>query len=75
MVLLFPPLCFLDFSNGAVVSETGEDLEEDIEEDIDEDNEEEEGKESEEDEEDNKENEEESDFVVKFFLFEWLGLS
>ena len=73
--VLFPPLCFLDFSNGTVVSETGEDVEEDIEEDIDEENQEEEGKESEEDEEDNKENEEESDFVVKFFLFEWLGLS
>lgn len=48
--VLFPPLCFLDFSNGASVAEASTDDE--IE-----------------------ELEEEEEVEVKFFLFEWLGLS
>lgn len=71
--VLFPPLCFLDFSNGTVVSEFEED-EENEENDIDITTE---NKEDEEDgsDKDEEEEEEEKEFVVKFFLFEWLGLS
>lgn len=52
--VLFPPLCFLDFSNGTVVSDEEEELDDHNDEEIE---------------------EEEEDYVVKFFLFEWLGLS
>ncbi|WP_085994034.1 stage II sporulation protein R [Oceanobacillus senegalensis] len=51
--VLFPPLCFLDFSNGTTVSAADSSEAEEME------NEEEKEKETE----------------VKFFLFEWLGLS
>ncbi|CDQ38287.1 stage II sporulation protein R [Virgibacillus salexigens] len=57
--VLFPPLCFLDFSNGtsAVAAESEEN----------------ESKEA--DSKEHKEAEETKDAEVKFFLFEWLGLS
>jgi len=50
--VLFPPLCFLDFSNGTSVAEASTDEIEEIEEE-----------------------EAEEEAEVKFFLFEWLGLS
>lgn len=50
--VLFPPLCFLDFSNGTSVAEAGTDEVEEIEEE-----------------------EDVEEAEVKFFLFEWLGLS
>lgn len=55
--VLFPPLCFLDFSNGTTVAESDEELTKNA------------GKDNVEVEEDDNEVE------VKFFLFEWLGLS
>lgn len=50
--VLFPPLCFLDFSNGTSVAEASTDEVEEIEEE-----------------------EDVEEAEVKFFLFEWLGLS
>lgn len=70
--VLFPPLCFIDFSNGSTVadSETDELDDANEEESIEEDEiEQEESIAREEDEED------EEEMEVKFFLFEWLGLS
>lgn len=74
--VLFPPLCFLDFSNGSTVAEASEDKEETIEEDTslvesDDDSI------SEDDLEDldDIENTADDEVEVKFFLFEWLGLS
>ncbi|MBT2215318.1 stage II sporulation protein R [Virgibacillus dakarensis] len=52
--VLFPPLCFLDFSNGATVAEAAS-VEEEVKE--------------------KEEEEKEEEVEVKFFLFEWLGLS
>lgn len=53
--VLFPPLCFLDFSNGTVVAEETAEIEEITD--------------------DPEQAEDEEEVVVKFFLFEWLGLS
>ena len=67
--VLFPPLCFLDFSNGTVVADDGfEEIAGEMDEDIEVDEQEEIDSEDEEE-------TEEDRFVVKFFLFEWLGLS
>src|SRR5690625_3648927 len=71
--VLFPPLCFLDFSNGSTIAESDDEPidDEDI---VDVDLHEEERNDivrSEEKDENNDEEETE----VKFFLFEWLGLS
>ena len=49
--VLFPPLCFLDFSNGISVQEADEDSEQEAM------------------------STEQEEVEVKFFLFEWLGLS
>ncbi|MBO1002064.1 stage II sporulation protein R [Pseudogracilibacillus auburnensis] len=73
--VLFPPLCFLDFSNGTTVETEGE-TDEKTEEETEELKEEHEGSiviETEETEESIEDEEEEVE--VKFFLFEWLGLS
>lgn len=73
--VLFPPLCFLDFSNGTTVETEGE-TDEKTEEETEELKEEHEGNiviETEETEESIEDEEEEVE--VKFFLFEWLGLS
>ena len=61
--VLFPPLCFLDFSNGSTIAQTDEESVETFDNTI-------------EDERDQQtEKDEEDDVEVKFFLFEWLGLS
>jgi len=72
--VLFPPLCFLDFSNGSTVAQSDEEVEydeaaNDEEEMLDED--EEQGY----NEEDSTEESDDDEIEVKFFLFEWLGLS
>jgi len=66
--VLFPPLCFLDFSNGATVASSDEELNKADEENLSE-------SKHEQDDESLEENSEEEDMEVKFFLFEWLGLS
>lgn len=70
--VLFPPLCFLDFSNGATVAQSTEDNEEVIDES---DSLLESDDSIEENEEEDLEDLEEEEVEVKFFLFEWLGLS
>lgn len=77
--VLFPPLCFLDFSNGSTVANSDEesmeeDLDEDQEEDLEEDMDEIEESEVVKNEEADEDSDEE-EIEVKFFLFEWLGLS
>ncbi|WP_217586398.1 stage II sporulation protein R [Lentibacillus saliphilus] len=63
--VLFPPLCFLDFSNGTSTAENDEaEQQEDLtaeSEDISDASDE--------------EDDEEGGFKIKFFLFDWLGLS
>jgi len=71
--VLFPPLCFLDFSNGTTVESSNTDDEEIVESEVEELDEEEEHEE-ELDEEIVME-EDEEDVKIKFFLFEWLGLT
>ena len=66
--VLFPPLCFLDFSNGSTVADADIESDEDELDEIDlteapEDMEEEENEAS------------DDEVEVKFFLFEWLGIS
>lgn len=68
--VLFPPLCFLDFSNETTVADTETDEEvEDQTQEIDR------SEEEIDDLEHNKQAEDEEEVEVKFFLFEWLGLS
>ena len=64
--VLFPPLCFLDFSNGATVADVDEESHE-MEEDVKE--------EEQKDDEEALDQAEEEEVEVKFFLFDWLGLS
>ncbi len=76
--VLFPPLCFIDFSNGSTVAEDSENEQSEDEDNIAEediDGEEIDQEESivRQEEEDKEEDQEEVE--VKFFLFEWLGLS
>lgn len=69
--VLFPPLCFLDFSNGTTVADTEAEADEEatdevgVTEALDEPEEDEQAIDAEDDE----------DVEVKFFLLEWLGLS
>lgn len=78
--VLFPPLCFLDFSNGSTVAEASEDKAETVEDDDslvesdDDDSFSEDDLENHEDL-DDIENADADEVEVKFFLFEWLGLS
>lgn len=78
--VLFPPLCFLDFSNGSTVAQS--DLEEGVFEEGDDESltskheqMDDELEEESEDEDSEAEDSEAEDMEVKFFLFEWLGLS
>lgn len=66
--VLFPPLCFLDFSNGTTVADV-EDDDEVMEEDI------EKSTEQKNDDEALEQTEEQEEVEVRFFLFDWLGLS
>src|SRR5699024_8040113 len=73
--VLFPPLCFLDFSNGSTVAQS--DLEEGVFEEGDDESltNKHEQMDDELEEESEEEDSEAEDMEVKFFLFEWLGLS
>lgn len=68
--VLFPPLCFLDFSNGATVADSDEDVEAETVTEAEDEKEmeiEEVGQED--------KDEEEQEVEVRFFLLDWLGLS